>query len=105
MKIPLSWLRKYVDLTLPVPQLVERLTLAGLEVGGVRLIGVPPPEGLHVKSEEQGAVWERDKIVIGEIVGVERQPNADRLTLPTVTYGRGRATQVVPAAPNSTPHH
>ena len=32
MKVPLNWLREYVDLTLPVPQLIERLTLAGLEV-------------------------------------------------------------------------
>src|SRR5262245_55238672 len=100
MKIPLSWLRKYVDLTLPVPQLVERLTLAGLEVGGVRLIGVPPPEGRHVKSEEQGPVWDRDKLVIAEILGVERHPNADRLTLPTVAYGEGRTKQLVTGAPN-----
>ena len=35
MKIPLTWLREYVDLTLPPAQLVERLTLAGLEVAGV----------------------------------------------------------------------
>ena len=41
MKVPLSWLRDYVDLPPSVPQLVERLTLAGLEVAGVRCIGVP----------------------------------------------------------------
>ena len=28
MKVPLSWLREYVDLTIPVADLVERLTLA-----------------------------------------------------------------------------
>src|SRR5437762_7270051 len=100
MKIPLTWLREYVDLTLPVPQLVERLTLAGLEVGRVRVIGLPTPEGLHVKAEEQGPVWDRDKIVIGEILSVERHPNADRLTLPTVAYGQGRTKQLVTGAPN-----
>ena len=50
MKIPLSWLRDYVDITLPIPQLVERLTLAGLEVGGIRLVGLPHPEGLRAKQ-------------------------------------------------------
>ena len=44
MKVPLKWLEEYVPLTLPVAELAERLTLAGLEVSGVRLIGTPPPE-------------------------------------------------------------
>jgi phenylalanyl-tRNA synthetase beta chain len=100
MKVPLSWLRDYVELTLPVPQLVERLTLAGLEVAGVRLIGLPPPDGLHVKAEDAGPVWQRDKIVIGQIIGVERHPNADRLTLPTVEYGAGQTKVLVTGAPN-----
>ena len=33
MKIPLRWLADYVTLPASVPQLAERLTLAGLEVG------------------------------------------------------------------------
>ena len=77
MKVPLSWLRDYVDLSLPVAQLAERLTLAGLEVSGVRLIGVPPPEGLRVKGEDAGPVWDRDKILIGQIIDVIRHPDAD----------------------------
>src|ERR671929_217947 len=39
MKVPLSWLREYVDVTLPLPQLIERLALAGLEAGGVLFDG------------------------------------------------------------------
>ncbi|HZT81983.1 MAG TPA: phenylalanine--tRNA ligase subunit beta, partial [Gemmataceae bacterium] len=99
MKVPLSWLRDYVDITLPVPQLVERLTLAGLEVAGVRMIGLPPPEGLRSKAEA-GPVWDRDKIVIAQVVAVEPHPNADRLTLPTVDLGGGRTKQLVTGAPN-----
>jgi len=100
MKIPLNWLRDYVDISLPVPQLVERLTLAGLEVAGVRVLGLPIPEGLRVKAEDAGPVWDRDKIVIAEIVKVERHPDADRLTLPTVNYGDGRSKTLVTGAPN-----
>jgi phenylalanyl-tRNA synthetase beta chain len=100
MKVPLSWLREYVELPNSVAQLAERLTLAGLEVSGVRLIGVAPPEGLRVKGEEAGPVWPRDMIVIGKILSVDRHPNADRLTLPRVDYGAADPKTVVTGAPN-----
>ncbi len=100
MKIPLKWLEDYVPLTLPVAELAERLTLAGLEVSGVRLIGVPPPEGLRVKSEEAGPVWDREKIVVAQVLSVAKHPNADKLKLPTVDYGQGRTKKMVTGAPN-----
>jgi phenylalanyl-tRNA synthetase beta chain len=100
MKVPLNWLRDYVDLPGSIAGLVERLTLAGLEVGGVRLIGLPEPEGLHVKQEDRGPVWPPDKIIIGKVLQVERHPNADRLTLATVDYGAGQPKTVVTGAPN-----
>jgi phenylalanyl-tRNA synthetase beta chain len=100
MKVPLNWLRDYVDLPLPVPQLVERLTLAGLEVAAVRLFGLPAPEGLRVKSEETGPVWDPARIVIGKVLAVERHPNADRLTLATIDYGAAQPKTVVTGAPN-----
>ena len=100
MKIPLKWLNEYVPLTLPVAELAERLTLAGLEVSGVRLIGVPPPDGLRVKSEDAGPVWDRDKIIVAQVVSVEKHPNADKLKLPTVDYGQGRTKKMVTGAPN-----
>ena len=100
MKVPLSWLRDYVELDLPVAQLADRLTVAGLEVSGVRVFGLPVPQGLRVKGEEARPVWDRDKIVIGQVLGVERHPNADRLTLATVDYGAGQPRTVVTGAPN-----
>lgn len=100
MKVPLNWLRDYVDITIPAGQLAERLTLAGLELGGVTVHGLPVPEGLRVKQDEQGPVWDRDKIFIGEIVSVARHPDADRLTLPVVRYGEGLTKTLVTGAPN-----
>jgi len=44
MKVPLSWLKDYVDITLPVEALAERLTVAGLEVTGIEYIGIPQGE-------------------------------------------------------------
>ena len=100
MKIPLNWLRDSVNSSLPPAQLIERLTLAGLEVAGVRLLGLPVPEGVRVKAEDRGPVWDRDKIVIAEVQSVDRHPNADRLNLPTVTWGAGNVKQLVTGAPN-----
>lgn len=100
MKVPLSWLHEYVDIDLPVAQLVERLTLAGLEVGHVRVVGRPIPEGLHIKPEDQGPVWDRDKIIIGKVLSVEKHPQADRLTLPTIDYGAREPRKIVTGAPN-----
>jgi phenylalanyl-tRNA synthetase beta chain len=75
MRVPLSWLSEFVDLTVSVEELAERLTLAGLEVAAV---------------ERVGADWDRDKIFVGEVVAVRPHPHADRLTLVTVRYGEGR---------------
>lgn len=40
MRVPLSWLKEYVDVTISPEELAERLTLAGLEVGSIDYIGV-----------------------------------------------------------------
>jgi phenylalanyl-tRNA synthetase beta chain len=101
MKIPLKWLADYVPLEgVPVAELVRRLTLAGLEVTGVRVLGVPVPEGVVIKPEEAGPVWDPDKVVVARLVSVEKHPNADRLKLPTAEYGPGRTRTMVTGAPN-----
>jgi len=100
MRIPLSWLRDYIDISLPPAQLIERLTLAGLEVASTRVLGLPVPEGVRVKAEERGPVWDRDKIFVAQVLGTEKHPNADKLKLPTVTWGPGTEKQLVTGAPN-----
>jgi phenylalanyl-tRNA synthetase beta chain len=99
MKVPLKWLSDYVDVNLSVPDLAERLTLAGLEVVGFRFLGVPVAEGVHVKAEDRGPVWLRDKVLTAEVLKVEKHPNADKLKLVTVNYGAAPHT-VVTGAPN-----
>jgi phenylalanyl-tRNA synthetase beta chain len=100
MKIPLGWLADYVTVDIPANELVRRLTLAGLEVSGVKVFGLPVPDGLRVKPEDQGPVWERDKVFVARIVKVEKHPNADKLKLPTVEYGEGRTKLLVTGATN-----
>lgn len=100
MKVPLKWLEEYVPLTLAPGPLAERLTLAGLEVAGARVLGLPVPAGLRVKEEEKGPVWDREKIFVADVVKVDKHPDADRLKLPTVAYGPGREKSMVTGAPN-----
>ncbi len=100
MKIPLSWLREYVDLPPLAADLAERLTLAGLEVSGFRSFGLPIPAGVRVAPEEIGPVWDRDKVVTAKVVKVERHPNADKLKLVSVEYGAAQPKVVVTGAPN-----
>jgi phenylalanyl-tRNA synthetase beta chain len=89
MRVPLSWLKDYVELLLPVEELAERLTLAGLEVGAV---------------EQVGRGWDRERILVGEVVAVHPHPNADRLVLVDVEYGQAEAERCVTGAPNLFPY-
>lgn len=85
MRVPLSWLSDYVDITLPTKELTERLTLAGLEVAGV---------------EQIGDWWDPETLVVGHVVGVSPHPDADRLVLVDVDYGGEEPQRVVTGAPN-----
>jgi phenylalanyl-tRNA synthetase beta chain len=86
MRVPLSWLRDYVDIQLGPEQLAERLTLLGMEVKGV---------------EAWGADWEN--VIVGELLSVERHPRADRLSLTRVTIGSGEPLEIVCGATNIAP--
>lgn len=106
MRVPLSWLKDYVDITIGVEELAERLTLAGMEVKAVHYIGVPQgtaPEGITVPPSDH-LIWSRDKIVLGAIREVKAHPNADKLVLAMVDYGAGTLEQVVTGAPNLFPY-
>lgn len=83
MKIPISWLKEYVDVSLPPRELAHRITMAGVEVGGITVVG---------------GNWD-SSITVGLVADVSPHPNADRLVLATVDTGSGRQT-VVCGAPN-----
>lgn len=101
MRVPLSWLRESVELPADPAALVERLTLAGLEAAGVEVFGLPVPAGLRPK--DAGLVWERDKVVVGKVLKIDKHPDADKLKLVTIDYGAGEPKTVVTGAPNIAP--
>lgn len=67
MRVPLSWLRDYVDFDLPPERLAERLTTLGMEVQSI---------------DRFGSGW--SSVVVGELLEVTPHPNADRLSLTRV---------------------
>jgi phenylalanyl-tRNA synthetase beta chain len=83
MRVSLKWLADYVDVSLPAGELAHRLTMSGTEVDAIL---------------SAGGDWEL--ISVGQVVAVERHPNADRLTLTTVNLGGGERMTVVCGAPN-----
>ena len=101
MLVPVSWLRDYVDIDIPIELLAERLTVAGLEVAHIRYIGLPQeqvPGVLMPRSDH--LVWDREKLLLGRIVEVRSHPQADRLVLAIVDYGAAEPEQCVTGATN-----
>ncbi len=72
MRVPLSWLREFVDVDLSPEELAEKLTLLGMEVSSIERIG---------------ADWH--DIVVGELLEVAPHPNSSKLSLTRVRTGVG----------------
>ncbi|MCK8602544.1 phenylalanine--tRNA ligase subunit beta [Desulfoferrobacter suflitae] len=78
----LKWLQNYVDISIPVQELVTRLTMAGLEVEAVRNLDAQLQQVVTVRVES-----------------IEPHPKADRLHLCQVADDQ-RTYRVVCGAPN-----
>ncbi|MBP6015728.1 MAG: phenylalanine--tRNA ligase subunit beta [Candidatus Promineofilum sp.] len=94
MRVPLSWLRDYVEFDLSIDEVAELLTNAGLEVESITRVGLAGAE----------LEWDRERVVLGRILRVEQHPDADRLVLATVDYGAAEPKTVVTGAPNLFPY-
>jgi phenylalanyl-tRNA synthetase beta chain len=67
MKVPISWLKEYVEINLPIEELAYKLTLAGLEVEEIRYVGLPQPEEKQLETKISGFSWNPGEIVVGEV--------------------------------------
>ncbi|WP_422133200.1 MULTISPECIES: phenylalanine--tRNA ligase subunit beta [unclassified Endozoicomonas] len=83
MKFSEQWLRQWVALEADTQELVDKITMAGLEVDDVD----------PVAGEFSG-------VVVGEIVACEQHPDADKLRVTRVSTG-SEEFQVVCGAPNA----
>ena len=77
MKVPISWLKEYVEFDAAPAELADRLTFSGTETESMDVIGA----GLEA-------------VVVGEILDVKQHPDADGLRVCTVDDGEAGHTVV-----------
>lgn len=82
MRVPISWLRQFVDLPDDPQQITDTLALIGFPVDAI---------------ERRPAL---SGIVVGKIIELEKHPNADRLQIGTIDIGLREPLKIATAATN-----
>jgi phenylalanyl-tRNA synthetase beta chain len=88
MRVPVSWLREYVETDATAHEMARRLSISALEVDRVIDAGVPD-EGDNLGH-----------FVVGRVLSADPHPNADRLQLCQVDVGNPEPQQIVCGAWN-----
>ncbi len=83
MKFTLSWLKEHLETDASLDEILDKLTLIGLEVEEV----FDPAQAMA-------------QFVVGEVMKAEKHPDADKLKVCQVETGQGQV-QVVCGAPNA----
>lgn len=83
MKMSLSWLKRYVDIDVPVEALCEKMVMSGFEV-----------ESVEDLSQTM------DNVVAARILKLEKHPDADRLQICQMDVGAAGPIQIVTGATN-----
>lgn len=84
MKFTFAWLKEHLETDRPLEDIVEKLSMIGLEVEGL---------------EDRAAALASFRVA--HVVSAEKHPDADRLQVCMVDYGDGDPVQVVCGAPNA----
>lgn len=83
MKISLNWLKRYVDIDVPVEELCDKMVMSGFEV-----------EEIIDLSETM------KNVVAARILKLEKHPDADKLQLCTMDVGGDAPIQIITGAQN-----
>lgn len=84
MKFTMPWLKEHLETDASLAEIVDKLTMIGLEVEKV-----------------EDAAEPLKPFVIASVISAEKHPNADRLRVCMVDIGDGKPIQVVCGAPNA----
>jgi phenylalanyl-tRNA synthetase beta chain len=87
MKVPINWLKDYVDINVDTKELGDRLTLTG---------------SMAEEIISKGA--DISNVVTGKIVQLEKHPDADKLFVCQVDIGAAEPIQIITAATNMKLH-
>lgn len=83
MKVSLNWLKRYVEIKVPVEELCTRMTMSGFEVEEVI---------------DLSATMENVKV--GRILKIEKHPDADKLQVCQIDVGEEEPVQIITGAQN-----
>ena len=83
MNLSMKWLSEYVDINAPMREFVHDMTMSGSKVEGYEIEG----EGI-------------EKVVVGEVLSIERVPDSDRLVQCMINVGDAEPIQIVTGADN-----
>jgi phenylalanyl-tRNA synthetase beta chain len=84
MKFTLGWLKEHLETSATLEEIVEKLTMIGLEV-----------ESVEDKAKQLAP------LKVASVLSAEKHPDADRLRVCMVDIGTGKPIQVVCGAPNA----
>lgn len=84
MKFTLPWLKEHLETDASLAEIVDKLTMIGLEVENV---------------EDKADLLK--SFVVASVISADKHPNADRLKVCMVDIGDGKPIQVVCGAPNA----
>ncbi|HXV35109.1 MAG TPA: phenylalanine--tRNA ligase subunit beta [Gaiellaceae bacterium] len=88
MKVPVTWLREYVEIEATTAEIAGRLAIATGEVERISYRGVADADGNH------------GRYLVGRVLEAGKHPNADRLQLCRVDVGEDEPRQIVCGAWN-----
>ena len=83
MKVSLNWLKRYIDIDVPVKELCDKMTLAGFEI----------EELIDVSQTKKN-------VVCGKILKIEKHPDSDHLLICQIDIGADEPVQIVTGASN-----
>lgn len=83
MKISLNWLKRYVDISVPVEELCDKMILSGFEVESI---------------EDLSATM--SNVVAARILKLEKHPDADKLQICQMDVGGAEPIQIITGAQN-----
>ncbi|MDR1778590.1 MAG: phenylalanine--tRNA ligase subunit beta [Clostridiales Family XIII bacterium] len=85
MKVPISWLKEYVDITVPMDVFADGMILSGSNIETVETFG----------QDISG-------VVVGRVLDVKPHEDSDHLVICSVDVGAAAPLQIVTGAPNVT---
>ncbi|MCL2620019.1 MAG: phenylalanine--tRNA ligase subunit beta [Defluviitaleaceae bacterium] len=85
MNLPMSWLKDFVDIDIPLNEFADKMTMSGSKVEKIH----------HLGAEITG-------VVVGRIEDIRKHPDADKLVVTKVAIGNDEFKQIVTGATNLT---